>query len=156
MAIASTLQDYLQSQKIAYEVVPHPHTMTALAAAHSAGIAEDRIVKGVLLEDSAGYLLVAVPASRHVRLGELHRVLNRRLGLATEAELKDVFKDCELGAIPPVGSPYGLETVIDDAVAEAPEVYFEAGDHRTLVRLDAEAYAQLVAGARHGRFSMPE
>jgi Ala-tRNA(Pro) deacylase len=153
MAIASTLEDYLRSQGIAYEIVPHPRTMTALATAHSAGVAEERIVKGVLLEDEAGYLLAAVPASRHVKLGELHRVLNRRLGLATEAELQDVFKDCELGAIPPVGSPYGLETVIDDEIAAAPEVYFEAGDHRTLVRLDAEAFQRLVAGARHGRFS---
>ena len=40
-----------------------------------------------------------------------------------------LFKDCEFGAVPPLGLAYGMSTVIDDCLSEQPEIYFEAGDH---------------------------
>jgi Ala-tRNA(Pro) deacylase len=34
-----------------------------------------------------------------------------------------------------------------------PQVYMEAGDHETLIRMSHAQFAHLTAGARHGRFS---
>ena len=39
-------------------------------------------------------------------------------------------------------------------IAEQPEVYLEAGDHSTLIRMDAIEFANLTADAMHGRFSV--
>jgi prolyl-tRNA editing enzyme YbaK/EbsC (Cys-tRNA(Pro) deacylase) len=57
------------------------------------------------------------------------------LRLATEAKLKYLLKDCEPGAVPPLGAAYGLETVWDDSLLEQSDTYFEAGDHETLVHM---------------------
>ena len=59
----------------------------------------------VMLEDDKGYLMAVVPASHKADLGAMHRQLNRELGLATDRELVELFKDCEPGALPPLGSP---------------------------------------------------
>jgi Ala-tRNA(Pro) deacylase len=44
--------------------------------------------------------------------------------------------------------------VVDDSIEEQPEIYFEGGDHATLVRMSRRQFADLTAAARHGRFSV--
>ena len=66
---------------------------------------------------------------------------------------EDLFDDCERGAIPAVGECYGLDTLVDDSIEEQPEIYFEGGDHATLVRMSSRQFADLTAAARHARFS---
>jgi Ala-tRNA(Pro) deacylase len=88
-----------------------------------------------------------------VDLGELHRQLNRNLGLATEEEIGGLFGDCEPGALPPIGTAYGMDTIVDDVLAEQPEIYFEAGDHEQLIHVSAEAFESLLGEARHANFS---
>jgi Ala-tRNA(Pro) deacylase len=88
-----------------------------------------------------------------VDLGAVHRQLNRRLGLATDRELTDLFKDCEPGAIPPLGRAYGLETILDESLNGWQDVYFEGGDHVALVHVTGEDFLRLMADAPRGEFS---
>jgi len=53
----------------------------------------------------------------------------------------------------PIGEPYGIETIVDDSIAEQADIYFEGGDHATLVHLAGLAFCKLMAHAKHGRFS---
>ena len=68
-------------------------------------------------------------------------------------EVGQLFDDCELGAIPPVGQPYDMEMIVDDRLNEQPDLYFEAGDHMSLIHVNAVAFQRLTAAARRGRFS---
>lgn len=153
MAIAARLKWFLDSRGVHYDLVPHPPTSTSLGAAEAAHVPGDRVAKSVLLEDERGYLVAVLPASHRIRIRELTEQLERSLELASEPELGELFRDCEPGAVPPVGAAYGLPTVVDDSLLNAPEVYFEAGDHEDLVHLSGVEFLSLLAGARHGRFS---
>ena len=53
---------------------------------------------------------------------------------------------------PPFGFAYGLETFLDEALRSLAAIYFEAGDHTHLVRVNSETFTKLMAGVRHGRF----
>lgn len=154
MAIASTVSDYLAEHDVAYDILMHPHTATSGETAEVSHVPGARLAKSVILEDDLGYLMVVVPSDRQVNLGELHRQLKRNLGLATEAELLDLFADCEVGALPAMGPAYGLETVVDDELVEQPDIYFEAGDHEQLIHVSAEVFHTLMGDRiQHGRFS---
>ena len=153
MPIAKTLSRYLIEREVPYDVIAHPQTVSSMETAQAVGVPGDRVAKTVVLEDEQGYVLAVVPATHRVDLGELHRQLNRNLGLATEAELARLFEDCELGAIPAVGPAYGMETVVDDRLAEQPDVYFEGGDHEQLVHVTGETFDMLLGDAPHSRFS---
>ena len=154
MAIATTVSNYLAEHDVAYDVLTHPHTATSGESAEAAHVPGTRLAKSVVLEDDHGYLMVVLPSNRQVNLGELHRQLNRSLGLATEGELGSLFSDCEIGALPAVGPAYGMETLVDDALAEQSDIYFEAGDHEQLIHVTAETFHSLLGeDARHGRFS---
>lgn len=153
MQIANRIRDYLIQRGVTYDVIVHPQTRCSQESAAAAHVPGDRIVKSVVLEDDNGYLMVVLPSTRCVRLGVLSAELQRHLRLATEAELKNLFADCELGAIPPFGPAYAMETVWDESLENVPEVYVEAGDHEELIRIDGKTFLGLLGSARHGNFS---
>jgi Ala-tRNA(Pro) deacylase len=155
MAIAARIKWFMDSRGVSYDLVHHPHTSTSLGSAAAARLPRERVVKSVVLEDERGYLVAVLPASRRISLHDLQEQLGRGLELATESELATLFADCDLGAIPPFGTAYGLPTLVDDSLMNLPEVWFEAGDHADLVHVRGLAFLSLLTGARHGRFSRP-
>ena len=155
MAVAVTLQHYLDELGVEYEVVAHPYTDSGLATAASAHIPADKLAKSIMLEDEGGYLMAVCPASRRIKLGELYREINRRMEFADETELADVFGDCVLGAVPPVGELYGIDVVVDLELFMQPDIYFEAGDHVDLIHVNAENFQKLMSNAEHASFTKP-
>ena len=75
--------------------------------------------------------------------------------LAREAELNDVFPDCELGAVPGFGQAYRVDVIWDDDLGEQPSVFFEAGDHEELIEIDRDEFHRLFDGFPHGMISQP-
>lgn len=153
MALASTLQQYLADQKIAYEVITHRPTISSSKTAEASHVSGDCIAKAVIVKDEDRFMLAVLPASHHVKLGDLSSVLGRGVHLATEGEASELFPDCSTGAIPALGAAYGVNMVVDDSLAEQPEVYFEGGDHTSLVQVSAEQFFWLMQEAAHGHFS---
>jgi len=153
MSIAPKLASYLEGAGVTYEVIEHPETPSASRTAQAAHAPGDRVAKGVLLRDDQGYLLAVVPSTHQVDLDWVAQLTGRRLELATEAQIGEVFTDCAVGAVPPIGPAYGLEMVVDESLAQQPDVYLEAGDHRRLIHVNASDFARITAGARRGTFS---
>ena len=150
MPIAKTVEWYLNAQGVSYETLQHPHSQSSEETADSAFIWEDQLAKTVLLEDERGYLLAIVPASYRVDLGKLEQQFHRKLVLATEQELPDLFPDCEPGALPPLGRAYGIPTVYDDRLRKLSSVYFEAGDHCDLIYMGGREFIDLLKDSPHG------
>lgn len=153
MAIAITLAQYLLDRDVAYELVPHPHTQTALGSAAASGLPAESVVKAVVLEGSHGFMLALLPASRHIQFDELRQLLGNDVGIASEEQLAMLFLDCELGSVPAVGAAYGLDSVLDDSLAQQPDLYLEGGDHAHLVHVSGLNFQKLMESARHGRFT---
>lgn len=153
MSISRTLENFLKDKHIHFNIVKHPRTISSLKVAESAHISGENVMKSVVMEDDEGYVIVVVPSTHRIDLGKIHNQTRRMLGLATESELADIFKDCEAGAIPATGEPYGLETFWDDSLSEKKDIYFEAGNHEELVHMTREEYLKLVEEKTHGIFS---
>ncbi len=149
MAIAKTVESYLERYALPYDVISHPRSMSCRETARVATVPARQIAKAVILHDDAGYLMAVIPGDTHVEIDALSRRLERRLQLASEARLAQLFGDCEPGAIPPLGPAYGLDTIVDDRVFDQGHVCFVAGDHDELVRVEREAFLILLHGAGH-------
>ena len=153
MTIAASVQDHLNREGVRYEMIAHEHTRDSNHSAQAAHIPGDQLAKCVMLEDDEGYVMAVLPATHKVDLGAVHRQLDRKLGLATDRELADLFKACEPGAIPPLGRAYGIDTILDESLTGAQDVYFEAGDHMTLVHVTGRDFQRLMADAPRGEIS---
>lgn len=152
MTTSRTVSDYLAAKGISARTHRHPRSMTVTQAAHSAHVPEKAFAKAVVLQDGEGVFLAVLPASFRIVLGELWRETHRPARLASESEIKALFPDCDLGAVPPFGDAYHLDTVLDKHLLQEPFVYCEGGDHETMLELAGADFAALMASARVGNF----
>jgi Ala-tRNA(Pro) deacylase len=153
VTIAMTQERFLVQRKAEYDLLLHPHTSSSRETAIAAHIPEDHIAKAVVVKDGADYAIVVIPANRWLQMDRLRNELQRDLHLATEDEITQLFKDCEPGAVPPLGPAYGVETLLDEALSSLDDVYFEAGDHAQLVHIRGEDFQDLLRGVRRGYYS---
>lgn len=153
MGIALTLKQYLDASQIPYALETHKPTKTSLATAHACDIASEDLAKGVLARCKDGYILAIVPASHQLDLNRLGGWLGQPVSLAAESDLDVVFRDCESGCAPPLADAYGLNAIVDTSLNGRSDVYFEAGDHRTVVHMGGRAFDSLYSNAPHVRIS---
>jgi len=89
--------------------------------------------------------MIVVPASRLVDFQEVRLTLGlTHARLATEMEVGELFPDCELGAMPPMGNLYGMPVYLDSTLAEEDTIAFNAGTHRDVVHMRTDEYRALV------------
>ncbi len=154
MGVARTLKQYLKRKDIHFELIEHEHSNDSYHTALKAHIDSGRLVKAVVFRDEdLHYTVCILPAQNKVRRLTLNNLFDRHMELADEEELTDLFHDCELGAVPAIAQAYGLNLVWDDELLERDEVYLEAGDHSTLIKLKREDFANLMNDRMHEHFS---
>ena len=153
MAMALTLQQYLESHDIRYDVLVHQRTMTARQTARIYEVPADQLAKAILMRDGQGYVVAVLPASCELHKAQLWRLLHRPVELANEDDAATLFGDCARGVIPALSQAYGVETIVDDRLDRVPEIWLEAGDHECLVHLSGEQFHTLMMPARHGSFA---
>jgi Ala-tRNA(Pro) deacylase len=147
MFISPTLEDCLRRTGSRYEIVHHPHSEFSMETAQTAHIPGDRLAKTVILQDDEGYVAAVLPSTYHLQLYKLWEETGRKLVLATEDEVRELFKDCEMGAVPPIAMAYGMHTYLEESLLREPDVYFEAGDHEDLVHMRMEDFISLMGDA---------
>ena len=155
MAMSTRLSEYLEKHSARYELCTHPHSRTSAETARTAHVPMHALAKSVILEDDAGMVMAVLPADRQVHLGKVTKLLGRNLRLSTEDRISGVFSDCEIGALPPCGMAWGIETLVDESLEMEPEVYAEAGDHECLLHFTGEQFSTLMDGVRHANFAEP-
>ena len=45
--------------------------------------------------------------------------------------------------------------IVDNSIDQQPDVYFEAGDHASLVHMRHDEFSRMMKDARYGQFSEP-
>ena len=145
MSISPTLKTYLDRERVHYDVLPHPETFRAVAVARTLHAPEKEVAKVVIVKVGEQFAMTVLPASWNVDLRRLREVfLTKQVRLASEDEFKGLFPDCELGAMPPFGTLYGIPVYVDRSLSEDEEIIFEAGTHSDAIRMRYMDFAALV------------
>jgi Ala-tRNA(Pro) deacylase len=147
MSISNTIRSYIERRAVPFELLVHKHTQSSWESAGAAHIKRSHLAKAVIVKQEDEFMMVVVPSDYHVHLGKLHQLLEREVGLASEDELAQLFPDCDLGAIPPLGTAYKMITFVDRSLLNRSEVYFESGDHEHLIKVSGDEFAQLLGDA---------
>lgn len=139
------LREFLDSHGIKYVVISHSAAYTAQGIAALAHIPGKELAKTVIVKIDSRFAMAVVPASRQVDLAALKAATrSNSVELASEMEFKNLFPDCETGAMPPFGNLYDLTVFSDESLARDKEIAFNAGSHRELIRLAWGDYENLV------------
>ena len=152
MAISATLKDFLDQQQVAFDLIPHPQTGSSMETAQEAHVPGNQLAKAVIIKEDNKYSMVIVPSVEHVDLAVLRQHFGHGMEMATESELGELFPDCAIGAVPPIGAAWGMDTYLDECFLDEQEVFFEAGDHEDLVRVSGDQFRKLLGDARRGHY----
>jgi Ala-tRNA(Pro) deacylase len=139
------IREYLRDRHVPFIAMLHRPALSAARLAQSVHVTGFRVAKAVLFRaGSGGYVLAVVPATHRVDVARLGHVLGvEALALATEDEVAGVFGDCERGAIPPFGRPYGLPLVVDADLATLREIVAGGNTRHEGIRLRGRDYLAL-------------
>ncbi len=144
MRMAERLRGLLEQSGAPYTQTVHPLAYTAREVAVAEHLAPHRMAKTVVFLADSGYGMAVIPANRLVDFEELRITLRQsHARLATEDELAQLFPDCELGAMPPFGSLYGMPVYLDDSLLGDEMIVFNAGTHRDVVHMPLAEYRRL-------------
>ncbi len=139
------LKDFLDNQKIKYVTISHSPSYTAQEIAASAHIPGKELAKTVMVKIDGKMAMAVLPASSKIDFALLKKAAGaKNIELASEKEFKDLFPECEVGAMPPFGNLYGMEVFVADTLAEDEEIAFNAGSHTELIRLAYKDFERLV------------
>lgn len=143
---ATKLKAFLDGHDIKYVSIQHSAAYTAPEVAASAHVSGRDFAKTVIVKIEGDMAMVVLPASRRLVLTDLREMLETdHVRLASEAEFKDTFPDCELGAMPPFGNLYGVKTYVTANLADEPEIAFNAGTHTEVIKMAYEDFERLVS-----------
>jgi len=139
------LKDFLDSNKIKYVTIKHSPAYTAPEIAGTAHIPGKELAKTVIIKVDGKMAMAVLPASQKVNFDLLKKIAGAsKAELASEQEFKDLFPECDVGAMPPFGNLYGMEVFVDESLLEDKEIAFNAGSHTELIRLAYKDFERLV------------
>lgn len=136
----------LDERGVRYEKIEHRATYGAQRLAHELHIPGREVAKTVLLRANHGYeyLLAILPAEREIDFEKLSKALGgSKLELATEIEIAERFPDCEIGALPPFGSQYNTQSVMDESLLSDEQIVFEGTSHKEAIRMKTSDYLKV-------------
>jgi len=139
------VQEYLKENKVTFVTHEHNPAYTAQEVAACEHVSGNMLAKAVVVKADDEFAICVLPASFKLDMEKVGRELGARdVRLADEPEMAQLFPDAEVGAEAPFGTLYNLPTLVDEHLAQDPEIVFQAGTHRQSIRMRFEDYAQLV------------
>lgn len=145
MGATFQIHEFLREAGVRYSVVPHPQAFTAqeeAAATHVPGRNWAKVVAcfvdGIPIE-------AVVPATLVVNMRRLLDLAGGdEIRLAEEGELRQLFPECDQGAMPPLGPLYRQQVYVDVELAAEDEIIFNAGTHTEAIAMRWADFAKAI------------
>ena len=147
IAVPSTppvVQQLLDERAIAYrEVLDHP------------GLDPNSKVQAVLLEDTAGVLMVLFAQSQLLDLNRLADLIGRRMSAVAADRLKELLDKHGLSQLPGLPSITRSSCLYEDHLLQQPLLLISSGEPGLLLEITREGFQRLLGIANSGRFGEP-
>jgi len=165
MAIPKSILNFLDKNKIKYEIIHHRVVYTAYDKAATLSLKPHHVVKTVIVNlDKKNHALALIPSNKNLDKKKLLALINKqrqkakqpsfkKIDFAKEQWMKKTLKGIKLGATPPFGVLYKLPAFIDNALANQPKLIVNAGDYQNSLKITAASLFKLDKTIVKGNFS---
>ena len=143
--VVKKLENYLEQNHVWYEKITHSRTYTAQETAASAHIKGKELAKSVMIKLDGETVLAVLPASFKVDFKRIKQISGaKKIKLAMEEDMEEIFPDCTIGAMPPFGNLYQIPVYADSTLESDEDIAFNAGSHMELIRMHFKDFTKLV------------
>ncbi len=141
-----SMKHFLQRRHVPFEVIGHPESYGAQHLASALHAPGREVAKTVLLraDHDYCYLVAVLPATHQIDFARLSEFMGgTELELATEIEIAQHCPDCDFGVLPPFGSHYGAQTIVDESLTKDEYIWFESDSHTEAIRMKYSEFYDL-------------
>jgi len=178
MPIPKSFLNFLNKNKVKYEILKHRTVYTALDKAATLKVKPLTVGKTVIVSlDSKDHALGLIPSNKNLDKKKLLKIINNapsspsyfkrgvggvknarvhysRIDFAEEKWMKANIKGSKLGATPPFGSLYNLPFFIDNSLAKQSKIIINGGEYEFSLKLSPTALIKLDPNTTKGSFSI--
>ena len=138
------LTDLLDRNRVRYALIRHSPAYTSAEIAESAHVPGRELAKAVVMKIDGRLAIAVLPATDVVHAEALRKAVGaRKVTIAAESDFEARFPDCEVGAMPPFGNLFGMETFVSPRLTADEQICFNAGTHAELIRMPYTDFARL-------------
>ena len=137
------VQEFLRDKQVEYHAIPHRDVYDAQRLAQELHTPGREVAKTVLLraDHAFVYIVAVLPATKTIDFEKVSAALGgSNIELATELEIRQHCPDCEIGTLPPFGSQYGMQTLVEESLTKDEEIVFEGNNHHEAIRMRYEDF----------------
>lgn len=139
------LKDFLDQQHVKYACIGHSPAYTAQEIAASAHVSGKNLAKIVIIKMGDKLAMMVIPAHDHINFSKLKEKTGAAaVDLASEADFKGKFPECEVGAMPPFGNLYDIPVYVSSKLGANEQIVFNSGTHSELLKLAYSDFERLV------------
>ena len=141
----SRLESFLRNADVSFNKIVHHKTYSAQRTAADAHISGKEIAKTVIMKLDGQMCMIVLPGDMQIDFNLLKEATGAKdIRLATEIEFKDMFENCEVGAMPPFGNLYDMPVYAAESLKEDVFIAFNAGSHSLLIQMKYTDFERLV------------
>lgn len=130
------LTELLDRNHVPYALVRHAPAYTASGVAEAAHVAGREFAKTVIMKIDGRLAMAVLPATDVVHAEALRKAVGAgSVAIAAEGDFAQRFPECEVGAMPPFGNLFDMETFVSPRLTRDEEICFNAGTHEELIRM---------------------
>lgn len=143
MPIPKKIINYLDKNKVNYEVVEHRKVFTAYDAAQTLHVKVSQIAKNLLIKAGKTYVLAILPADRNLDFSKLGKIAGAaKVSLPKEGVMQKLFK-VKPGALPAFGGVYKIPVFLDKALLKETKLIFSSGSFTESIKMSLSTYKKL-------------
>ena len=135
---------FLQDRQIPFDLIPERSQAASMTADEACATRGRHIAKTVLLRTPDGYLIAIYPWGYRLNLENLQMLVGvHPIVRASVAEVQEQFADTPEGFVPPLGSRYGIRSVMDIHLAGCASILFRAPIGADSIRMALEDFDRI-------------
>jgi len=152
MGIPKKVIKFLEKSKVNYEILKHKKVFTAFDKSKTLKVSPAVVVKTVVLKIDKNFAFVLIPADKKVDIRKLKK-FGKKIEIVPEKKIKLKFKGVKLGAIPPFGDLFKVQTFVDKSLFKKRELILNSGDWEHSIKIRPSFLKVLISNFVSGSFS---
>jgi Ala-tRNA(Pro) deacylase len=160
MPIPQKVVKFLEATKVKYEPVEHRTVYTAYDKAQTLKVPQKIVGKTLIMKFDGRVGLVLMPANKNLDKNKFKKATKalpsdkqvKKVGFLSEKIIKNKLKGVKVGAIPPFGNLWKLQSFVDKTFLKEPKVFLNAGDYNWSLKIRGADLKKLIPDLVAGNF----
>lgn len=163
MTIPKKIINFLEKNKIRYQILEHKTVYTAFDKSQTLKIKPNIIGKTLVLKANKELIIVLIPANKNLDKQKVKKIINKKfkkegkklvktIDFASERLMKNKLKGVKIGAIPPFGNLFGFTNLINRSLLGQSKIIINSGDCNQSLKIKGVFLKKLMPDLVAGSF----